>query len=331
MSDSTLVITRVELLRSVGRLIGVGRDSTAWPANTRIDIDDVVDIGCRRAYSPPILPGEIHSHNWSFLEPILTSFDITGPYSTGTVTIASGVVTLVSGTWPTWAADAEILVDGASYTVATRDSSTQLTLDNTSIDADAGSTYSLGVIDFDLPDLFGSFVGDLFYRDLNEYREPVARVSMQGPQGMLALRQFDAFGSRPSKYAIWTTEQTGSTGQRWILALWPRPDADSVLTAKYTIYPNKLTAILPVPMGGYSFAECLRESCLAAAETEIKGTADIHSQLFMQSLQAAVSFDRRASNPGFLGSMNRNGNRSWEPWDRWDRTRELDGQTMDYV
>lgn len=64
-------------------------------------------------------------------------------YFTGTVTISSGVVTLANGTWPAWAATAAINVAGSLYNVSTRDSDTQLTLDDTSVSAAAGSSYAL--------------------------------------------------------------------------------------------------------------------------------------------------------------------------------------------
>jgi hypothetical protein len=56
---------------------------------------------------------------------------IRAAYTTGTVAVTSGsaVVTLTSGTWPTWAASAEILMpDGVWYNVLSRDSGTQITL-----------------------------------------------------------------------------------------------------------------------------------------------------------------------------------------------------------
>jgi hypothetical protein len=49
-------------------------------------------------------------------------------YTTGTVEILWGIVTLTGGTWPYWAAGGKITVASTSYDVATRDSDTQLTL-----------------------------------------------------------------------------------------------------------------------------------------------------------------------------------------------------------
>lgn len=55
-------------------------------------------------------------------------------YSTGMIAIVDGVVTLTGGTWPSWAADGYLNFNGTPLEVATRDSSTQLTLVDTTID-----------------------------------------------------------------------------------------------------------------------------------------------------------------------------------------------------
>ncbi len=69
-------------------------------------------------------------------------------YYTGTVTIASGVVTLSSGTFPSWAGTAStgasaLNVAGTLYSVAQRDSGTQLTLTDTSVTVGSASAYVL--------------------------------------------------------------------------------------------------------------------------------------------------------------------------------------------
>ncbi|HJS06598.1 MAG TPA: NF038122 family metalloprotease, partial [Pirellulales bacterium] len=51
-----------------------------------------------------------------------------GPFSQGTVSALNGVVTLVGGVWPSWAAGATLTVNNIEYTIATRDSDTQVTL-----------------------------------------------------------------------------------------------------------------------------------------------------------------------------------------------------------
>lgn len=76
------------------------------------------------------------------------STDTVASYNTGTVAIVSstGVVTLTGGTFPSWAANGVLQVASIDYEVASRDSSTQLTLSVNSrptADVAAGSTYNL--------------------------------------------------------------------------------------------------------------------------------------------------------------------------------------------
>lgn len=287
------------MLRIVGQDVGLGIDPTSWDAKKRVQMDDVIDSGARSFYHPPILPGEVNSHTWSFMQPVYARLDINAPYSTGTVTIVGGVVTLASGTWPTWAADGEVEVDGVSYTVSTRDSGTQVTLDSTSVTAAALTTYTLRQVDITMPDLFGGIIGDIYFKETNDvFRYGIQRVEIGR---ILELRQQETFTTEPVYYAIHPANQTGASGQRWMMSLWPPNDEANVLTFQYTINPYRLTSALPYHMGGQPHAETLTEACLAAAEVRIKGEAGIHSQLFRERLASSISFDRRMSNPGNLG------------------------------
>lgn len=80
---------------------------------------------------------------------VLTFAHSETPYSTSSITIANGVVTLSiahpyeSAEFPSWAADGDILVSGQLYSVNTRDSATQLTLDDLTINVSSGTSYSL--------------------------------------------------------------------------------------------------------------------------------------------------------------------------------------------
>jgi hypothetical protein len=57
--------------------------------------------------------------------------------------VVDGVVTLAGGTWPSDAADKILVVNGSNYAVATRDSGTQITLEDTTLDVAAGNSYAL--------------------------------------------------------------------------------------------------------------------------------------------------------------------------------------------
>lgn len=302
MSESGLTLRRDDLLRAVGNMLGRGIDLTSWDDadfTTRVNL--CVDIGCRMVYQPEILPNEAQVHIWSFMQPKLMAFELNQPYSTGTITIVDGVVTGSGTTFPSWAADAELVVDGVSYAVSTRSSGTSLTLTDTSVDAAAGSSYTLQQVDYVLPELFGGFMGDLY---LNQTATSLGYILQRATKDELLSYQKSGiadFAAQPCRFAVFTRDQTGSTDQRSMLTVWPLPDAAYTLTGYYVINPYRLTSDLTYPMGGLPLSECLREAVLAAAEIEFFGEARIHMAMFKTRLQAAISFDRQMSNPGIIG------------------------------
>ncbi len=301
MAESTLTLKRNDLLKAVGNMLGMGIDITSWDANFATRADMVVDIGCRWVYEPEVLPNEAVAHVWSFMQPKYMNFALNQPYSTGDITIVSGVVTGSGTDFPDWAADAELVVDDVSYSVASRSSGTSLTLDDTSVNASAGSSYTLQQVDYRLPELFGGITGKVF---LNQSVTSIGQVLQRADkQDLLEYQKSGTadFAAQPTRYAIFAADQTGSADQRWLLTVWPLPDAAYTLSFFYTINPYQLTSSLPYPMGGLPLSECLREAVLAAAEIEFQGAFGVHNQLFRQRLVTAVYRDRQRSNPGNLG------------------------------
>lgn len=310
MAESTLTLKRDDLLKAIGNMLGRGIDFTNWDdADFTTRVGMCVDIGCRWVYEPDMLPNENQVHIWSFMQPKLMAFALNAPYSTGTVTIVAGVVTGSGTVFPSWAADAELVVNGVSYPVSIRGGNTSLTLDDTSVAAAAGTTFTLVQVDYVLPELFGGFRGDLF---LNRTSTSLGYILERASKEELLSFQKSGvadFASQPCKFAIFTKDQTGATDQRSLLTVWPLPDSAYTISGYYVINPYRLTSALPYPMGGLPLSECLREAVLGAAEIEFFGEARIHAQMFQRKLQAAISFDRQMSNPGVLGQ---NLDRSYE-------------------
>ena len=115
MAESTLSLTRTDLLKAIGNMLGRGIDVTNWDdADFTTRVKMCVDIGCRRVYELDLLANEAQVHMWSFMQPKLTSFNLNAPYGTVTVTIVAGVVTGDGTNFPGWAANAEILVEDMS-------------------------------------------------------------------------------------------------------------------------------------------------------------------------------------------------------------------------
>lgn len=309
MAESTLTLKRDDLLKAVGNLLGKGIDYTNWDdPDFTARVNAAIDIGCRWVYEPAILPNELNVHIWSFMQPKLMTFSLNGPYSTGTISVAAGVVTGSGTVFPSWAADAELAINGVSYTVASRGGNTSLTLDDTTVTAAAGTTYTLMQVDYVLPELFGGLRGDLILNQgSRNLGYPLQRATKE------ELLSFQKSGvvdyvAPPCKFAIFAKDQTGAVDQRSLLSVWPIPDTAYTVSGFYVINPYRLTSALPYPMGGLPLSECLRSACLAAAEMEFMGQAGIHMQMFQQRLAAAVSYDRQVNNPGIIGqNLDRSG------------------------
>ncbi|MHC4705416.1 MAG: hypothetical protein ACYTFQ_33145 [Planctomycetota bacterium] len=87
-----MVASYSSLLERVGHhLFGI---RSGYTSDQTTDIEECIKDGLHDVYT---------AHPWSFFRPV-KEITTTAPYSTGTITVASGVVTLTSGTFPSWAA-----------------------------------------------------------------------------------------------------------------------------------------------------------------------------------------------------------------------------------
>lgn len=263
------------------------------------DLIDVVKTGLRNVYAP--LPLDGYTHRWSFMDPI-TTLTTRAPYSTGTVTIVAGVVTLAGGTFPTWAASGELRIDGVAYPVATYSSGSSITLDDTSIAAAAGTTYELVQQVYDLPDDFGGIIGPLTYRPGTPNTS--LEVGLRSETELRRSQRVLDVPTAPRYYAIRPKTYSGGTsqGQRWELLLDVPPDRAYVFTYRYSRSPDTISTANQYPYGGLYMAETYKESCLAAAELMLRDLANgPHKQKFLENLKASIEKDRAEMVPDSLG------------------------------
>lgn len=301
MTESSLSLSWVELKEEVGWFLNYGRDS--WDADQTTEIENIVQSGVRRVYYPPVTEPSQVGYEWSWLRPS-TTLTVYAAYGTGTITIASGVVTLsVAGTFPTWAADAVLSVGGNTYTVNTRDGANQITLDDTSVTVATASAYSLAQEDYDLPDNLSRIFGAIHWPD-DTYRSPIEQV----PVGdLIAMRGQTSRTGPPEWFATRYKTSTGVTGQRQEILLYPRPDEDKTLPYQYEAYSSVLSDSYPYPLGGMQLAELYTESCLAVAELRSNDELGIHTQTFKSLLVDAIQRDRKHAgrNYGHMGNRER--------------------------
>ena len=313
MAESTLNSNYHDLRREVGGYLGFGRvPSDFAPADAEL-VESIIKSGTRQLYFPPPIMGGI-PHQWTFLRPT-TTLTTTAPYTTGTVAIASGVVTLTTGTFPSWAADGELKAGGSTYTIATRDSDTQVTLDDTSVALAGTNTYSLNRPTYDLPDSFGTMVGTMTYSPGISATQSIDRVGENQMRGM--RQRSDLNEAKPSHVAITPKAKTTSAGTRFSAQFYPTPDAEYVLTYKFTALPDKLTVDDLYAYGGAAHGETLLESCLAVAESRMEAEPGVHAARFMERLMASIAYDQSLA-AETLGLMGDNSDGSEWPAHRSD-------------
>jgi hypothetical protein len=297
---ASLALTYFDLLRALGRDLGWGRNPGKWEEDDKQDAADAIKTGLQSFYVPLPLDGQ--SHRWSFMDPLQTLTTV-APYSTGTVTVVNGVVTLAGGTFPSWAASGDLSVDGVSYTVNTRDSGTQVTLDDLTVDADALSTYELSQQIYDLPTDFGGLHGDISYRR----GQSNFRTTLRNRSDELVRRIFGetlASPGAPSYYATRPKTFSGgaSSQQRWEIVFDCPTDAAYTFDYRYSIQPDAIDPTNVYPYGGAQHAETLKEAVLAAGELMLKDDANgPHRQRFLELLKSSIEKDRAEFTPDSLG------------------------------
>jgi len=277
---------------------GAGAD---WSTETIARLGEVINTAARKVYYPTVIGsgGESRQHQWSFLRHH-TTLTTSEPYDTGTVTIVSTAVTLADGTFPSWAAYGDLVVDSEHYEVVTRGGDTSLTLSRAA-DCDAGTSYSLERFVYDLPTDFDSMRSDPVYHvDHAEGYRTLKRTSVEH---IHRLRRDDGDETDyPQWYAVRPGEWATATGQRWEFLVWPTPVAEVVLEYEYGVQPSVTVATDTYFRGGPLLATALEEMCLAVAEMRYGDRSGSHAGIAREALLAAIDADAdRMALPYLIG------------------------------
>ncbi|WDI44774.1 hypothetical protein [Bremerella sp. P1] len=287
------------LRREVGRHLGFDETVSNWSSGEVQIVNDCITEGLRLFYHPQPINGL--AHEWSFLKPAAI-LETTAPYTTGTVTVSSGVVTLDSGTFPSWAANGIIeIASNGTYYVDTRDGDTQITLEDTSVTEATSRTFSLYRYSYDLESDFGALCSKITLRSsaytANGY------IESRGEHQIRNWLSGTIESGKPRYYALRPASFNVNVGTRWEMLFYPMPDAAYKLAYVYKIDPGQLSESAPYPAGGAVHASTIRAACLAAAdlkENQYKGEL---WQTFMERLQSSIALDGEATSPDTLGCM----------------------------
>ena len=279
------------LLERIGHfLFGI---RTGFSDDMTSDIVDCIHDGLKYVY---------RAHEWSYFHP-LAQITTTAPYDTGTVEIASGVVTLTDGTFPSWAAQGMLKVSNQYYAVDTRDGSGQITLIDTSLDEDAGSTYELARVEYDLPANYESIDNRLTYQPgRSDFYPP---VEMRDDRFIRAKQQDDPYTARPYWFSVRNAPFDATVGSRRRISFYPLADAAYIMEARMALRDTMIDATNQYPVGAEALSQLILEACLSAAEHNFEDKGAEHTALFLQMLPLAIAEDQKKTCSTSLGRDDR--------------------------
>lgn len=229
------------------------------------------------------------AYEWSFLK-ILGTISLNNAYATGTIAIASGVVTGTGTTFPTGAANYDLWVNGNRYPVASRASGTSITLNDTSVTVSAGATYSLVQYDYDLPDDFGSIPSNAFTFQ--------TRSGTTGPGfpvvGERVIRGVERYGNHtgvPQMATLLPVAAVTTQSTRWQARFWPVQAC--TVEYRYKALPPALDGSTYIyPYGGPVHANTIKASVVDMTYQKMRNSFEKH-EAFMEQLQRSIDYDRR--------------------------------------
>ena len=262
-------------------------------------VDDMTEKAFRMVWLPALLPGQAMGHQWSFNRGS-TMFFTKAPYSTGTISIAAGATT-VTGSGTTFPAgsitSASVLVNDQLFEVASRDSTTQLTLVGGEVPdtAISGASYQLVYINYFVLTGAGN-LGPITY----------APNFGDGPIKVVAdtiiddLRQANVPNSGRPEYA------SVSNGT---VKLWPVPDAEYQLRFQFLTdigTASKTTSPMP------DYCDDCVYAAMSVCIAEHLGSGDANSAraYFLQRLTHAVAADKAIKSLEYGDFLGYNGDRS---------------------
>lgn len=307
MSNS-LQLSNDDIFRATLSTAGLGRNIEDMDATTEADLRAIVRSGLRRFLFPTV--GEF-PYRWRWLERFF-SISVVSTYDTGTLTIAAGTITLAGGTWPTWAADGFLSVDGQIVFIDTRVDTDTATTEHTELAVSAGATFTLYRYRYPLPTDFGEFVGGVTYSNGTDNW-----ILAGAAEAELRLRYAINYNynNRTSHYAI-TFTPAGEAN----ITLWPVPAPDTFIRSVYSSVPEdnlpddlRVASVDPVIQCAPAFAEAAVEAVLAAAEAYNNDAEGVHEKRFQIALATGIAHDKAASD-GYDFSHNLNRRQTRGPW-----------------
>ena len=219
-------------------------------------------------------------------ESLVSTYEIAlnGYYQTGTVAATNGstTLTLTGGTWPAWAADGEVSIDGVLYRVYARTSDTVLTLAKSYVgDTATGLTYTLYCASYALPE------------DLIRFGEPIIDNFLSDAT-RVGYTQIEKLKREYSRSNSWPEYWAMASGRLWTF---PFQSEDRLAAFAYYRRPAELTTnaqavdfdrtLLPLIYRAIDYQVCVRYGTTSAG-LQIAAT----KQAFEDELARCINANR---------------------------------------
>jgi len=217
VASATSSFTASTLFSYTRRQMG---DSVGNKANAQIE--EVCNAALRT------ISRDLSDHAWWETDGTVT---LRADYTLGNISVSDGSTTVTtSETLPSWAADAEIDIDGTWYFISSRDTDNQLTLQDAFLGEDqVAAPYQLVQVLYAMPADLQQVGGVVFYKDTWPYgAEPAGYETLQRAKHTSTLQSNKLWAAHGASFAIW-----------------PPVDEDSVARFLYSRAPAALSYDAP--------------------------------------------------------------------------------------
>ncbi|MCA9366689.1 hypothetical protein KC887_00285 [Candidatus Kaiserbacteria bacterium] len=279
------------LRQEIAMAIGENPNYNAWDYNLAQRIDSFLQRGLKIFYQAQLTGIVSHmAHKWSFLRPQVM-LKLNAPYTTGTVEVVDGLVTLTGGHWPGWVIDCDLIVGNKRSRVKSILSDTKLLLEDIAFNADDESLYSLVHCYSDVCEGFSGLDSPLVVVANDTIGGQ--RCSQISQVQLLRLKNYLETNSEFPAYCSLITRSREDRSTKSQLEFWPNQSSDCVLVGTVRIEPGILRPGEFI-IGNPSHYATALQACISVAIPKA-------FQIFQTLLASSIEHDQSEHTPVTLG------------------------------
>ena len=264
-------------------------------------VDEVIQDGVKRFYRD-------NATGWRFMKPTESIIIWADVAVVSTVTVSGGAfttrttITATAASFHPLMVGKNLVITGVgTFPVASYTSTTVIVVTGDASTASADTFSVSGAGDYTLDANWASLEMDLTF-DTDDYLHEIRKTS---ESNIRRMRQSGITTGIPQLYAERIREGDGATDHRIEVLLWPIPDKDYTVSAKFNIHPPLLSTAFPYPLGGPLHNDTVLRAIMAQAESDRDDIEDGPKESrYVKALTASLFADARQGAPEFVGKNN---------------------------